>query len=102
MRVFLETPRLVLRRFTPAGVDNLVSLNADPTLCGILTGGMPAGRDEIENELLPAFPGYYERSDTKASFERCRNLRERQARASIHQDHAVGRGEGKFRETSPA
>ena len=63
MRVFLETPRLVLRRFTPADVDNLVSLNADPDVMRFLTGGMPAGRDEIENELLPAFAGYYERSD---------------------------------------
>src|SRR5438045_9534660 len=63
MQVFLETPRLVLRRFTLGDVDNLVSLNADPDVMRFLTGGMPAGRDEIENELLPAFPGYYERSD---------------------------------------
>jgi RimJ/RimL family protein N-acetyltransferase len=62
MQVFLETPRLVLRRFTLAGTDNLVSLNADPDVMRFLTGGMPAGRDEIENELLPAFPGYYQRS----------------------------------------
>ena len=63
MQVFLETPRLVLRRFTPADVDNLVSLNADPDVMRFLTGGIPTGRDEIENELLPAFLGYYERSD---------------------------------------
>ena len=30
MHVFVETPRLVLRRFTMADVDNLVSLDADP------------------------------------------------------------------------
>jgi len=63
MQVFLETPRLVLRRFTPADVDNLVSLNADPDVMRFLTGGIPTGRDEIENELLPAFLGYYERCD---------------------------------------
>jgi hypothetical protein len=53
----------VLRRFTLADVDNLVSLNADPDVMRFLTGGMPTGRDEIENELLPVFLGYYERSD---------------------------------------
>jgi RimJ/RimL family protein N-acetyltransferase len=63
MQVFLETPRLVLRRFTLADVDNLVSLNADPDVMRFLTGGIPTGRDEIENELLPAFLGYYERCD---------------------------------------
>jgi RimJ/RimL family protein N-acetyltransferase len=30
MQVFLETDRLVLRRFTSADADNLVSLDADP------------------------------------------------------------------------
>jgi RimJ/RimL family protein N-acetyltransferase len=63
MQVFLETPRLVLRRFTHADMDNLVSLNPDPDVMRFLTGGIPTGRDEIENELLPAFLGYYERSD---------------------------------------
>jgi hypothetical protein len=30
MQVFLETQRLVLRRFTMADVDNLAGLGADP------------------------------------------------------------------------
>jgi RimJ/RimL family protein N-acetyltransferase len=30
MQVFLETDRLVLRRFSLADVDNLVNLDADP------------------------------------------------------------------------
>ena len=63
MHVFLETPRLVLRRFTLADVDNLVSLNADPDVMRFITGGIPIGRVEIEDELLPAFLGYYERFD---------------------------------------
>jgi RimJ/RimL family protein N-acetyltransferase len=63
MQVFLETPRLVLRRFTLADVDNLVSLNADPDVMRFITGGIPIGRVEIEDELLPAFLGYYERFD---------------------------------------
>ena len=63
MHVFLETPRLVLRRFTLADVDNLVSLNADPDVMRFITGGIPIGHVEIEDELLPAFLGYYERFD---------------------------------------
>jgi RimJ/RimL family protein N-acetyltransferase len=63
MHVFLETPRLMLRRFTRADADNLVSLNADPDVMRFITGGVPLGRGEIEEELLPAFLGYYERFD---------------------------------------
>jgi hypothetical protein len=63
MHVFLETPRLVLRRFTRADADNLVSLNADPDVMRFITGGVPIGRGEIEEEVLPAFLGYYERFD---------------------------------------
>jgi RimJ/RimL family protein N-acetyltransferase len=61
MQVFLETRRLVLRRFTMADVDNLVSLDADPDVMHFITGGIPTARDEIENDTLPAFLGYYER-----------------------------------------
>ena len=60
MQVFLETRRLVLRRFTMADVDNLVSLDADPDVTHFVTGGLPTARDEIENEILPEFLGYYE------------------------------------------
>ena len=61
MQVFLETERLVLRRFTMADVDNLVALDADPDVMHFITGGVPTSRDEIENEVLPNFLGYYER-----------------------------------------
>jgi RimJ/RimL family protein N-acetyltransferase len=60
VHVFAETPRLVLRRFTLADVDNLVSLDADPDVMRFVTGGIPTTRDEIESEILPAFFGYYE------------------------------------------
>ncbi len=63
MQVFLETRRLVLRRFTMADVDNLVSLDADPDVMHFVTGGIPTDRDEIENEILPEFLGYYERCE---------------------------------------
>ena len=61
MQVFLETDRLVLRRFTSADADNLVSLDADPDVMRYITGGIPTSREEIENEVLPAFLGYYQR-----------------------------------------
>ena len=61
MQVFLETQRLMLRRFTMADADDLVSLDADPDVMRFVTGGVPTSRDEIENEVLPAFLGYYER-----------------------------------------
>jgi RimJ/RimL family protein N-acetyltransferase len=63
MQVFVETQRLVLRRFTMADVDNLVGLDADPDVMNFITGGIPTPRDEIKNEVLPAFLAYYERFD---------------------------------------
>jgi len=41
VRVFLETGRLALRRFTEADVDNLVDLDGDPDVMRFLTGGKP-------------------------------------------------------------
>lgn len=61
MHVFLETERLLLRRFTAADVDNLVDLDSDPDVMHFVTGGKPTSRDEIENDILPIFLGYYER-----------------------------------------
>lgn len=63
MQVFLETERLVLRRFTEADVDHLVDLDGDPEVMRFITGGAPTPRDAIENDILPAFLGYYERGD---------------------------------------
>ena len=61
MQVFLETQRLLLRRFTLADADDLVSLDAHPDVMRFVTGGVPTSREEIENEVLPAFLGYYQR-----------------------------------------
>ena len=41
MQVFLETERMVLRRFTAADVDHLVDLDSDPEVMRFLTGGIP-------------------------------------------------------------
>lgn len=61
MRVFLETERLTLRRFTAADVDDLYDLDGDPEVMRFITGGRPTPREEIEDDILPAFLGYYER-----------------------------------------
>jgi RimJ/RimL family protein N-acetyltransferase len=61
MDVFLETERLVLRRFTGDDADHLASLDADPDVMHFVTGGVPTSRAEIEREFLPAFLGYYQR-----------------------------------------
>lgn len=61
MRVFLETDRLTLRRFTEADEGNLFELNSDPEVMRFLTGGQPTPRDEVRTRIVPAFLGYYER-----------------------------------------
>lgn len=65
LQVFLETERLVLRRFTAADVDDLFTLNSDPDVMRFINGGLLTARDFIQNELLPRylqdydrFPGY--------------------------------------------
>ncbi len=61
MQIFLETERLMLRRFTEDDVDHLVELDGDPDVMHFITGGRPTPRREIETDVLPAFLGYYER-----------------------------------------
>ena len=61
MHVFLETERLVLRRFTENDTDLLVELDSDPEVMYFVTGGLATPSEEIENEMLPAYLGYYER-----------------------------------------
>ncbi|MGH3144779.1 MAG: GNAT family N-acetyltransferase [Rubrobacter sp.] len=61
MRVFLETERLVLRRFTEADVDYLFDLDGDPDVMRFLNGGKPTPREVIQAETLPRFLRSYER-----------------------------------------
>ena len=63
MYVYLETDRLLLRRFTAADADELVALDGDPAVMRYLTGGIPTPRDVIENEILPNWLRYYTRGD---------------------------------------
>ncbi|MFN2560286.1 MAG: GNAT family N-acetyltransferase [Jatrophihabitans sp.] len=59
--VFLETERLRLRRFTDGDVDLLTELDSDPAVMHYVTGGRPTSRQEIVDDYLPAFLGYYRR-----------------------------------------
>jgi len=63
VHVFLETARLVLRRFTAEDADLLVELDSDPEVMQFITGGLPTPRREVETEILPAYLEYYERDD---------------------------------------
>ncbi len=63
MHVFLETERIVLRRFTEADVDNLFQLDSDPDVMSFLSGGPPTPRDVIKHDILPGMLRYYERGD---------------------------------------
>ncbi len=61
MQIFLETERLLLRRFTEDDVDNLVALDSDPDVMRFITGGPPTPREVIQNDFLPTYLRYYER-----------------------------------------
>jgi RimJ/RimL family protein N-acetyltransferase len=60
---YLETDRLILRRFTEHDVDHLVDLDSDPEVMRYLTGGKSTSRETIEHDVLPRFLDYYRRSD---------------------------------------
>ena len=63
MEVFLETERLILRRFTADDVDLLVELDSDPAVMRYINGGRATPREKIEREELPHFFECYERYD---------------------------------------
>jgi RimJ/RimL family protein N-acetyltransferase len=63
MQVYLETERMVLRRFTEADVDFLFELDSDPAVMRYLSGGTPTPREVIEREILPRFLRSYEPLD---------------------------------------
>jgi RimJ/RimL family protein N-acetyltransferase len=63
MDIYLETERLVLRRFTPDDVDLVTALDADPAVMRYINGGRPTPRDEVRDDYLPFWLAYYERGD---------------------------------------
>ncbi|AFZ30082.1 acetyltransferase, putative [Gloeocapsa sp. PCC 7428] len=67
MKVFLETPRLLLRNFTEEDADNLYELDSDPEVIrfvnlGVIKGGIAIDIDyeTIKNKTLPKWLRYYE------------------------------------------
>lgn len=61
MQRFLETDRLILRRFVDADVDHLFLLHNDPDVMRFLNGGTPTPRAEIAREYDARFDsdGYW-------------------------------------------
>jgi RimJ/RimL family protein N-acetyltransferase len=57
--ILLETPRLRLRRFTPADVDLLVELDSDPEVMRYITGGRPTPRELYVETFLPRWFAIY-------------------------------------------
>ena len=61
-RSFWRPSISLLRRFTEGDIDNLVELDGDPEVMRFITGGRPySTRNEIENEVLPAFLDCHQR-----------------------------------------
>lgn len=61
MHVFLETERLILRRFTMEDIDNLVALDGDPEVMRFLNGGKATPREVLEFDHLPWYIEYYQK-----------------------------------------
>ena len=59
--VYLETDRLILRRFTEDDLDDIEALDADPAVMRYINGGRPTPREELRTEYLPFWMAYYER-----------------------------------------
>lgn len=62
MHRYLETDRLILRRFTADDLDALYDLDADPAVTRFINGGRPTPRAEIRDELLPTWLAQYEQA----------------------------------------
>jgi RimJ/RimL family protein N-acetyltransferase len=62
VHVFLETERMVLRRFTADDVDALLALDSDPRVRRFVEDGEPVNREEAAVSI-EHFLRYYERGD---------------------------------------
>ena len=63
MHVYLDTERLILRRFTPDDLDGLTALDADPDVMRFINGGRPTPREEMRDDYLPFWLAFYDRGD---------------------------------------
>ncbi len=62
MDVYLETERMVLRRFTADDLELIMALDSDPEVKRYIDGGVPVDRVESQ-EMLDWWLAYYERGD---------------------------------------
>ncbi|MFI5952360.1 GNAT family N-acetyltransferase [Cryptosporangium sp. NPDC051539] len=63
MTVYLDTERLILRRFTTDDADLLIELDSDPAVMRHLTGGRPTAPEDVRGRDLPSVLAGYERWD---------------------------------------
>jgi len=63
VEVYLQTGRLVLRRFTSEDAQLLYELDNDPDVMHFINLGAPVPRAEVDDIILPAFLSYYQRVD---------------------------------------
>lgn len=61
--VFLETDRLILRKFTRDDAHLLVELDSDPEVMRYISKGHPTPLERIETDILPRWLQYYETSE---------------------------------------
>ena len=57
--IYLETERLVLRRFSEADIDHLVDLDSDPAVTRYINGGKPTSREFVVQQVMPRILSYY-------------------------------------------
>jgi len=60
--VYVETDRLVLRRFTSDDLELVIELDGDPQVKRYIDGGLPVDRRELA-ETLQWWLGYYDRGE---------------------------------------
>ena len=65
METYLQTERLVMRRFTADNADTLIELDSDPAVMRYLSGGEPTPPEVIREGALPSILAGYERWDGK-------------------------------------
>ncbi|MGH1563525.1 GNAT family N-acetyltransferase [Mumia sp. DW29H23] len=61
MTVLLTTARVRLRQFTADDADLLTALDNDPAVMHFINNGLPVPREEIVDEVLPAFLAWHAR-----------------------------------------
>ncbi|MFJ6079947.1 GNAT family N-acetyltransferase [Streptomyces sp. NPDC092369] len=61
MHTYLETERLILRRFTTDDADLLIELDSDPAVMRYLTGGSATAPEIVRERHLPNIIAGYER-----------------------------------------